>query len=398
MPYLFGFMCVLALGVMGCSETAGTGGEGGAGGVDPSPYAPKDLWLCRPDIENDRCDEADLTYTEVRPDGSTVTGDVVENPNAEVDCFYVHHTVYFADEPANRETLVPHPEEVIGAVFRNGAHYRGVCRLFAPMYRQMSLITYTAHLFDWQNTEFFKTAYGDVVDAFDYYLRHYNDGRGIILVGHSQGSHILTKLLQDKFENDLALRDRLVSAVLMGATGYVQVLEDELVGGSFTNIPLCASANETGCVITFDAVYPEQGVLLGVGANPTPPNTRACVNPATFDSSLGTLEALMYPRTYESLIPFPDGVDTEWVRYPKIYTAQCPEEEVDWCNSYLCSGALEIQLAPDYTGDVPITPKGLQDALVEVWESPRRLHAAEYFIANADLLRIVEQQIASRGD
>jgi hypothetical protein len=33
MRYLFGFMCVLALGVMGCGETAGTGGTGGDGGV-----------------------------------------------------------------------------------------------------------------------------------------------------------------------------------------------------------------------------------------------------------------------------------------------------------------------------------------------------------------------------
>ena len=33
MRYLFGFMCVLALGVMGCSETAGTGGDGGVGGT-----------------------------------------------------------------------------------------------------------------------------------------------------------------------------------------------------------------------------------------------------------------------------------------------------------------------------------------------------------------------------
>jgi len=33
MRYLFGFMCVLALGVMGCSETTGAGGDGGTGGV-----------------------------------------------------------------------------------------------------------------------------------------------------------------------------------------------------------------------------------------------------------------------------------------------------------------------------------------------------------------------------
>jgi hypothetical protein len=33
MRYLFGFMCVLALGVMGCGETSGAGGSGGDGGT-----------------------------------------------------------------------------------------------------------------------------------------------------------------------------------------------------------------------------------------------------------------------------------------------------------------------------------------------------------------------------
>jgi hypothetical protein len=384
MRYVFIIVC--ALGVVGCGESAP---------ADDSPYASKDLWLCRPDIENDYCGQTDLTLTEIRPDGSTVGGDLAENSDAEVDCFYVYHTEYFADEPGNIETLVPAPEGAIRALSWQGAHYRGVCRVVAPLYHQMSLITYTVHLSDWRDTEFFQRAYGDVSDAFEYYLRHYNDGRGIVLVGHSQGSHMLTKLLQDKFADDEELRKRLVSAVLMGPTGYVQVPEDDLVGGTFTNIPLCTTANETGCVIAFDAAYPEAGVLVGVGSIPTPPMIRACVNPVTFDGSLGTLAALMYPRTIESLIPFPDGVDTGWVRYPKIFTAQCPGEDVEWCTTGLCSGVLEIQLAGDIPGDAPITPKELQEALVEVWETPRRLHSAECFIANTDLVRVVEQQIAT---
>ena len=205
-------------------------------------------------------------------------------------------------------------------------------------------------------------------------------------------------MLQEKFDEDEALRAQLVSAVLMGPTGFVEVPEGELVGGTFANVPLCASATETGCVIAFDAAYPEMGAFTGLATSTVPPMTRACVNPATFDSSRGTLAALMYPRIYNSLIPFPDGVDTEWVRYPNIYTARCSAEETDWCNSFACGGALEIQVADDYTGDVPITPKELQDALVEVWETPRRLHSGEYFIANTDLVAIVEQQIASHGN
>jgi hypothetical protein len=402
MRYLFGFMCVLALGVMGCGETAGTGGsggdrgpggsggEGGAGGIDDSPYASKDLWLCRPDIENDRCDTADLSMTEIRPDGTMVTSDVAPNPNAEVDCFYVYHTVNKSPEAGNTETLVPHPENVIGAVFRNGAHYRGVCRVFAPLYHQMSLITYREHWPNFEETEFFQKAYDDVSEAFEYYMRNHNEGRDFVLIGHSQGSHVLKRLLQDKFDNDEALRGQLVSAVLMGPTNHTQVLEGELVGGSFANIPLCTSANETGCVIAFDANPAGVGTFYDLATIYFPPSARACVNPATFDDQPGTLAALAYPRTYDSLIPFPEGVDTEWVRYPNIYTSQCAEADEQH--------VLLVDLASDYTGDVPITPQELQESLVEVWGANRNLHSAEYFIANTDLVRIVEQQIASRGN
>ena len=78
-------------------------------------------------------------------------------------------------------------------------------------------------------------------------------------------------------------------------------------------------------MIAFDSNTAERGVLPGVGAEVVPPMARACVNPASLDNGLGTLAGLMYPRTYESLIPFPSGIDTEWVRYPEIYTAECSE-------------------------------------------------------------------------
>ncbi len=380
MRFLFGSMCLLALGVVGC-------GEGAGASPDDNPYASEDLWLCRPDIENDHCDTADLSTTEMQPDGTMVTlTEVASNPDAEVDCFYVYHTVNKSPEPGNTETLVPHPENVIATVFRNGAHYRAACRVFAPLYHQMSLITYREFAWRWQETEYFERGYNDVVDAFEYYMRTHNKGRGLVLIGHSQGSHVLTRLLQEKFDDDEAMRAKLISAVLMGPTGVAQVLEGERVGGSFENIPLCASPTESGCVIAFDAHDPTgDPINLEYAAPIYPPNIRACVNPASFGDGLGTLAALIYPRTYDSLIPFPDGVDTEWVRYPNIYTSQCSDT----------GRHLEIGLSDEYTGDVPITPLGLQEALVEVWGANANLHSGEYFIANTDLVRIVEQQIAS---
>jgi hypothetical protein len=103
------------------------------------------------------------------------------------------------------------------------------------------------------------------------------------------------------------------------------------------------------------------------------------------------LAAFTYPRTYGDVIPFPKDVDTAWVSYPKIFTSQC-------------SGAddfhvLLVDLATDYQGEVPTTPQELQDALVEVRGfANANLHGAEYFLTNANLVPIVEQQIASRGN
>ena len=35
----------------------------------------------------------------------------------------------------------------------------------------------------------------DGTAAFDYYIKHYNNGRPFILLGHSQGSTVMTNLL-----------------------------------------------------------------------------------------------------------------------------------------------------------------------------------------------------------
>ena len=402
MRYLVSLLFVLALAVMGCSETSGTGGSGGiggdggtggAGGVDPSPYASKDLWLCRPDIENDLCDTADLSTTEIRSDGTMVQlTEVVPNADAEIDCFYVYPTVNTSAEPGNTETLVPHPEEVVNITYLQAAQYRGVCRMFAPLYHQMSLVTYTVYTNVWETTEYFERAYNDVVEAFEYYMRIHNKGRDFVLIGHSQGSHVLRRLLIDQFDDDDGLRGQLVSALLLGHAAAVQVPEGEVVGGSLANIPLCTSANETGCIIGFDAN--PAGVdetFYETAAFHFPPSARACVNPASVEGGSGTLAALVLPRSSPTLGSlFPEGVDTAWASYPNIYRSRCADADEQH--------VLLVDLATD--GEVPVTPEELQELSYAASgrATDRNLHGYETYITNTDLVRIVEQQIASRNN
>lgn len=388
MRYVGALFCMLALGVAGCSDAGETPAE-------DSPYASKDLWLCRPDIANDYCDTADLSTTEIQPDGTMVVLDeVLPNPDAEVDCFYVYPTVNYALEPENTNPIVPHPEEVIQMVSWQAAHYRGVCRLFAPLYRQTSLITYVAFAGEgvWEASEYFKLAYGDVVAAFEYYLRNLNEGRDIIFIGHSQGSHMLRSLMADKLDNDEVLRRQLLLAVLMGATGRVQVLEGDVVGGSFDNIPLCTSANQTQCIIVFDANAAGVDTVYDGITNYSPPNARPCVNPTSIEGGSGTLSAYLFPRSSWNLGPhFPEGVDTEWVRYPNIYTSWCADADEEH--------VLLVDLSPDYTGPVPMTPEDIQNIYVENGsDRNRNLHGVESYLTSTDLVRIVEERIASRVD
>jgi hypothetical protein len=195
---------------------------------------------------------------------------------------------------------------------------------------------------------------------------------------------MLKRLLQDKFDNDEALRGQLLSALLTGPTGNVHVPVGEQVGGSFVNIPLCTSANETGCVITSDMVAAGIPGFPATNAAPPPPGmVRACVNPASFDSGPGTLAAAQWDRRTVGDL-FPDAVETEWYSYPNIHSAQCSP----------VTHALEIDLVndPEDLREPGISPQEVQASILKTGN----LHPLEEHYVVADLVRIAEQQIASR--
>jgi hypothetical protein len=72
--------------------------------------------------------------------------------------------------------------------------------------------------------------YNDVVDAWKYYLEHDNQGRGVVLIGHSQGSGVLTQLIKNEIDGK-PIQERLVSALLLGTSLPVPKGRD--TGGAF---------------------------------------------------------------------------------------------------------------------------------------------------------------------
>lgn len=168
----------------------------------------------------------------------------VQNPQDSVDVFYVYPTLIVSKK--DRRWNVPiedstQRKKVINTAVRLQASAWGSSgSLYIPYYRQ-------AHLRSYYNLESGGTtalllAYSDVKAAFEYYLEHYNHGRGIILAGHSQGSTHVAALLRDFFDGK-PLQNQLVAAYIPGI-GFDK--------NQFCTIPFMDHPDQTGGFVTWN--------------------------------------------------------------------------------------------------------------------------------------------------
>ena len=113
--------------LLGAAAIAALAGAGGA--------SARTVWLCRPGLHPDPCTPG-LSTTVYSP---TLRKLRVVHPQAarppKVDCFYVYPTV--SDQPTTYSNLQIDPEQRSIALFQ-AARYSQYCRVFAPMYRQVT--------------------------------------------------------------------------------------------------------------------------------------------------------------------------------------------------------------------------------------------------------------------
>jgi hypothetical protein len=107
--------------------------------------------------------------------------------------------------------------------------------VFSPRYRQAH---YSAFFIDTaESRSIFDTAYADIRNAFQYYLKHYHKNRPVIIAGHSQGTVMAERLLQEFFDGK-DLQSKLVAAYLIGWPIGKNV---------FKKIPVCTDSSQNGC-------------------------------------------------------------------------------------------------------------------------------------------------------
>lgn len=345
----------------------------------PNDYGKAENWLCRPGGQ-DAC-AVDLTTTVIAEDGRMTLEKFVPHPNPPVDCFYVYPTVSL--DPDGNSDMTPGPEErnVIRAQF---ARFQAQCRPFAPLYRQFTLTALRAGAAGKPVSVDRAIGYNDVLNAWNHYLEHDNNGRGVVLIGHSQGSGVLTQLIRNEIDGK-PIQSRIVSAMLIGTNVAVPTGKD--VGGAFKSMPLCRSAEQTGCVITYVSFR---------STIPPPPEARfgrvqdaameaGCTNPAALEGGKGQLHAYLSTAQHPWVTPS-QKIQTPFVSLPRMLAAQCVSNDKGSYLEIVVNGNAKDPRADEIPGDVMANGKPNPS-----WG----LHLIDVHVAIGNLVDIVGRQAAT---
>ncbi len=358
--------------VVGLGFAVGGAADGGA-----------TVWLCRPGLAQNPCTSSQ-TATVIDARGHRRVTHTRPAAHPAVDCFYVYPTV--STQPTTNANLTIDPQEKVVAIDQ-ASRFSSVCRVFAPMYPQLTL---HAILTPGGITPVGAAiAYGGVLSAFRDYLAHDNHGRGIVFIGHSQGSSMLIPLLAHEVDAAPGVRRRLVSALLLG--GNVTVKRGRGIGGDFAHVPACRRAAQTGCVVaysTFSGRPPADSLFgrVGTGINPFAHRGQdlqiLCVNPGALQGGRGSLLPYFISASVSGLKPrgpAPRPPATPWVAFPGQYTARCRT----------AGGATWLDVTPDSgaTDHRPVVTPSLGPA----WG----LHRVDVNLALGNLVGLVHQQAAS---
>jgi DUF3089 family protein len=350
--------------------------------ANASAASAKTVWLCAPSGRSAQPPDPCVTGLATTVYSPKLKSEGVQHPkrvaNPPIDCFYVYPTV--SDQKTGNANLQVDPEERSIALYQ-AARYSQYCRIFAPMYRQVTLDGIGLGTPTTKPNA--ALALSDVENAFEDYLHHYNDGRGFVLIGHSQGSFVLESLIAKEVDPKPAVRRLLLSAILMGGNVLVKTGKD--IGGDFKHIPACHSATQLGCVIafsTFDTPVLKNSLF---GLSTVKGESVLCTNPAALAGGSAILDPIFPSAPFDPQSTLAAGIklldltqptpSTPWSTEPDSYRAHCSSAN----NAHVLQitalhGAQTAKPSPDGT-----------------WG----LHLLDANIALGDLIAIVKSQSAA---
>lgn len=169
----------------------------------------------------------------------------IENPK-KADIFYIYPTLLIDKKLKDWNANIWSPS-IRKDIFQKALKYQvsawlNVGDLYVPFYRQAHYRIFVDK-YSQGGAPAWEIAYEDVKNAFQYYFKHYNKGKPIIIASHSQGSMHAKRLIKEFFDQK-PLQGQLVVAYLIGT----RILPDE-----FESIPPLQSPDAVGGFVSWNA-------------------------------------------------------------------------------------------------------------------------------------------------
>ena len=196
-----------------------------------------------------------------------------------VDIFFVCPTTWqkiSSDEP--RFCKIDDPIMIEGAktaLNSQASVFKPIGNIYAPYYEQLDLSQVDRE----KLVATIPTS--DITAAFDYYIKHYNNGRPFILAGHSQGSNVLANLLSGYLKEHPEVYKKMIAAYIIGYPITEEYLEQN------PHLKFAQGPDDTGVIISFNTQSPG-----AEGPNPLAVPGAKVINPITWttDETLATAE------------------------------------------------------------------------------------------------------------
>ena len=194
--------------------------------IDPA------MWVARPDF-------GAKNLAKWQPQGMAPAS----GPAIDAAVFFIHPTSHITRESWNASLTDPVSRDR-AALFAKGmaSPFGRAAQVWAPRYRQAAV---GAFLTDApEATKALDLAYGDVLQAFDYFIARVDPAKPIVIAGHSQGAFLLRRLMRDRVAGT-PLAGRVIAAY---AIGWPISLEHDLPA---MGLPACSAPDQAGCVMSW---------------------------------------------------------------------------------------------------------------------------------------------------
>ena len=209
-----------------------------------------------------------------------------DKPGTSFDVFYLHPTLFcnplnprmnLRDDPHLKERVSNYTSEQTDEIVPNA-------RVFTPVVRQLDYSHIAIAICSrrgWRKYRRLNSGVNDTLEAFQYYLKHFNRGRPYILFGHSQGAMDLYLMMLKS--PDITVRKGFVAAYLIGLPRLTasEINADMAPHG----IRTAAKADDLGVVIGWNTELPGANNLLFTARN------TYCINPLNWRTDSTPAEA-----------------------------------------------------------------------------------------------------------